>query len=337
MLGAAVVVVAAAVTSVGVNNLLDPGGGTTQVVTADGRESVPAAVPTVSVVAEGLDRLSVETTPLSESPDGWLQHTVTLRNVTAETVYVNDFRNWAWLGDEEVLAATEGCHPTGMDPVSGGCLLNHLPTTLEPGAEHSYVITLWRDLPGMNPPTDGPFEWRLGVSTSTVGTMPLVGGDPGTLVLTYDGLSQPDAAEVGDDMGVTADESAAQFRRALQALPILDEINTIAASFDDLTQRSSSWVVAEVLSVSEPEVRLSGGARSRRESAAAGLIRTAPVGRQMVVALASPSDTTHAAAFGLVDPGGRILPLDSYPGGIGVGLAETATIGELRARLDTSQ
>jgi hypothetical protein len=232
--------------------------------------------------------------------------------------------------------------------------------------------------------------------------MPLVEGEPATLVLTYDGLSQPVDEETGDVVGMTTDESAAQFGSALQALPILDEINTIAASFDDLQQRSSSWVVGDVLSVSEPVVRpvsgtdvvceseegvASGAActsglrvmyvdlelrvddvvagpdsrragdivtislaidtvpegnesadvRSRRASAVAELTRTAPVGRQMVIALATASDTTHAAAFGLLDPDGRILPLDSYPGGVGVGLAETSTIDVLRSRLDSSQ
>lgn len=207
VLSAAAVLVVGVLFTVGVNSLMGPGDDTTHVVTADDPLTAPTAPtvgPTVSVVAEDLDGVSVETTTLSESSKGWLQHTVTLRNDGAETVHLGDFKAATSLADEQVLAATEGCTwgtLGGQGPPVSPCLAIGHRASLEPHAVHQFVITLWRDLPGMNAPTDGPFEWRLDLPTSSLPLMQSSGDTPGTLVFTYDALTQPLAGAEPDPAG----------------------------------------------------------------------------------------------------------------------------------------
>jgi hypothetical protein len=157
--------------------------------------------PSVSVEAAGLPTVDISTSPLRESAaaesNGWLDHTITMKNAGSAPVYLNDFRSGTMLGDQEVLAATDGCGygSSGNQPVSVGCRYDYRPVTIEPGGAHEFTVTLWRDLPGMNPVTAGKYRWdinlQIGDASFTDPGAP--GGKVGTLTLRYDGFAESDA------------------------------------------------------------------------------------------------------------------------------------------------
>ncbi len=164
------------------------------------RASPSLKSPAVSVATEGLGPVIASVSPLAPSPQGWFEHTITLENTAADTVYLQDFRSGNMLGNREVAVATEGCGygAAGDEPAAMGCQFDYRPIALEPGGSHTVTVTLWRDLAGMNPPGDGPFIWEIAIDRSDEPfTHTEQTGAPGTLIITYENLtaSQPPAAE----------------------------------------------------------------------------------------------------------------------------------------------
>lgn len=152
--------------------------------------------PTVSVTASDLAPLTLATSQLAESDEGWLEHTITIRNTGATTMHVDDPREAEFLGGRQLLVATEGCGygASADEPVEIACRLSYRPISLEPGAEATLSVTLWRDLPGMADIDTGPLLWRKPILYSTT---PFTGPGEnehavrGEILLAYDSLTSP--------------------------------------------------------------------------------------------------------------------------------------------------
>lgn len=165
---------------------------------ADRNGDAVDAAPTVSVSVAGMGPLDASVSPLGPSGTGWLEHTVTLENTGDSTVYVRDLRKGTFLGDTEVATATQGCGYGPDSPLGLRCVTDLRVVTVDPGGTHTFTVALWRDLPGMNPVGDGPYDWGLPVSYSTeVLTEPDDAGTTGTVTLTYENLASelPDGVE----------------------------------------------------------------------------------------------------------------------------------------------
>lgn len=171
-------------------------GGRTDVATGSEDEQGPVGAearpgePVVTVQGRDLGPLQVTSTPLQPAePDGSLAHTVTLMNTGGTVVHLNDFRSGAFIGEREVLVATEGCGYGGVElgQVSPGCQLDYRPVTISPGEQHRFTVTLWHSLAGMNPPTAQRYRWQLELQ---LGDEPFDHpdqvGDEGQLMLEYD-------------------------------------------------------------------------------------------------------------------------------------------------------
>lgn len=163
-----------------------------------GRDApTPASVPTVQVTVrtEGLDFLSVTTSPLTEAEPGvsrqWLNHGIQVENRGNRTVYIDDHRTGAFLGDREILAADDGCgwaQGTPGEPVETVCHANYRTTTIEVARAVDVPITLWRDLPGMKSIGGTHFEFRKPVQIRFTGpfTDPRdAGEEQGAIVVVY--------------------------------------------------------------------------------------------------------------------------------------------------------
>lgn len=179
---------------------------------ADERQEVPAeAKASVTVVVDGFGPLEATVSPLTTSEQGWLEHTVTFENTGSETVHLQDFRTGTMLGDREVAVATDGCGYgfSGDQPAAMGCRLDYRPLTMEQGGTHTFTVTLWRELAGMNRVGDGSYEWSLSVDRrDTPFDHPDQTDTTGTVTLTYenltpaDGGSEPTTEELDDRGGL---------------------------------------------------------------------------------------------------------------------------------------
>lgn len=170
----------------------------------EGRELPAEAEPTVTVAVDGLGPVEATVSPLTASEQGWLQHTVTLTNTGTETVHLQDFRTGTMLGDRQVAVATDGCGHgfSGDEPVMMGCNRDYRPVTIEAGGTHTFTVTLWRDLAGMNPVGDAPYEWSVSVDRrDTPFEQPDQTGTTGNLLLTYDDLGSTNGATGPDQAG----------------------------------------------------------------------------------------------------------------------------------------
>lgn len=149
-------------------------------------------LPTVSISGTALGPLQVSTSDLRPSEAGWKEHTVTIRNTGAVTVHVEDVRRGEFVGDRELLVATEGCAYgfSPGEPVQPSCFMDHRPVTIEPGAESTIDVTLWRGLAGMNSLTSDSYVHRIPVRYSA--SQPYEPGDEhgteGEIILTYEQL-----------------------------------------------------------------------------------------------------------------------------------------------------
>ncbi len=174
--------------------------------------------PSVRVEGAGLSPLMVSTSSLRSSgagdSNGWLRHTVTLDNAGPDPVYTNDFRSTTMLGDQEILAATDGCgYASGDDPtqpVTPACRSSYQPVTIAPGDSYAFTITLWRGLAGMNPVTARTYQWDLEVKIGDDAfTRPDETGDKvGTVTIRYDDLAD-EATEAGTATTTTDERGAA--------------------------------------------------------------------------------------------------------------------------------
>lgn len=206
--------VAAAVVAVvalagGAMTVLGNDGGTAVVATGpnppdtsalDAIDEQSAVGPTVRVEAAGVPTLGITTTPLQPSDasesGGWLDHTVTMENTGPEPVYLNDFRTGTMLGDREVAVATDGCGygSSGDQPVSMGCRSDYRPVTIEAGGTHTFTVTLWRELAGMNPVTAGAYRWdiEIHVAAEPFADPRAPAGKVATATVHYNGLADAD-------------------------------------------------------------------------------------------------------------------------------------------------
>jgi hypothetical protein len=95
----------------------------------------------------------------------WIQHTVILRNAGSETLHFDDTRFSTFLGlNRELLAADKGCGYSSDSPgarvEAGACLLYLDAFSIPPGGSVERPVTLYRDLPGMAPLTEGRYVFR---------------------------------------------------------------------------------------------------------------------------------------------------------------------------------
>lgn len=172
---------------------------------ADEREEASAdGEPSVTVALDAFGPVEATVSTLTASEQGWLEHAVTFENTGSETVHLQDFRTGTMLGDRQVAVATDGCGhgSSGDEPVMMGCNHDYRPVTIEAGGTHTFTVTLWRDLAGMNPVGDGPYEWSLSVDRrDTPFEHPDQTGTTGTLILTYENLGSPDGSTGPDQAG----------------------------------------------------------------------------------------------------------------------------------------
>lgn len=158
------------------------------------RDADGSGDPEVAVSAQGLEPLRVTVSDLSLAEPGWLQHSVTLENTGDETVHLNDHRNGDFLGDREILAATDGCGPAygPGEPVTVACHLNYVPVRIAPGTSYTFRITLWRSMEGMNDISGETLVFRKSIliGTGSVAPNPQHFSEA-DLVLTYEHLNPP--------------------------------------------------------------------------------------------------------------------------------------------------
>lgn len=204
----AVPVVAALGLVVAVVDVPGGDGDRTEVATGseDEQESVGTAAdrrgePVVSVEGRDLGPLQVTSSRLHPAEgEGWLVHTITLTNTGGAAVHLNDFRAGAFLGDREVLVATEGCGygASELEPVGPACQLSYRPVTIAPGDQHRFTVTLWRSLTGMNPVTAERYQWQLELQLGDAPfDRPDQVGDEGHLLFEYElPVTEPTGADV---------------------------------------------------------------------------------------------------------------------------------------------
>jgi hypothetical protein len=95
----------------------------------------------------------------------WVQHSVILRNTGSETLHFDDTRFSTFLGsNRELLAADKGCgygsESPGAPVEAGACLLYLDAFSIPPGGSVERPVTLYKDLPGMGPLTEGRYVFR---------------------------------------------------------------------------------------------------------------------------------------------------------------------------------
>lgn len=157
----------------------------------DGTDTPVRRQAEVSVGADDLGPLTVSTSGLVPSADGWLEHTVTVTNTGAEPTTLNLLPVGEVLGDKELAVAPEGCRydDSSSTPLDVRCE-DWEPVTIEPDGEHRFTVTLWRNLPGMNAIAadsldyEMPVEWWNGPNDSFKSA-------PGVLTFTYEDLATP--------------------------------------------------------------------------------------------------------------------------------------------------
>lgn len=180
---------------------------------AEEREEAPAeGDPSVTVALDGFGPIEASVSPLlasaqAASTEGWLEHTVTFQNTGEQSIHLQDFRSGAMLGDREVAVATDGCGygASGDQPVAMGCRYDYRPVTIQPGGTHTFTITLWRDLAGMNPVGEGTYEWSWSVDRrDTPFDDPDQTGTTGTVILTYEDLGSTSGSTGPDQAGTDA-------------------------------------------------------------------------------------------------------------------------------------
>lgn len=192
----------------------------------DSPEAVTTAGPgtdnaTVAVSAIGLPSVDASTSPLTPSARAWLQHTVTLRNTGTERVTLTGFVGGESLGDDELAVATEGCTFSGSPNIA--CLGSiPPPVEIEPGGTHDFTVTLWRDLPAMNPVTDATYSWNVPVRRDDRPTDPQSSSPASLLTITYENLVNSDAPvdEVDGAMDVAVPESGASAQQLADGTPV---------------------------------------------------------------------------------------------------------------------
>jgi hypothetical protein len=116
-----------------------------------------------------------ETAPENDAHP-WIQHTIILTNTGSETLHFDDTRFSTFLGsDHELLAADHGCGYARNGPnapVEAGACLTYLDAfAIPPGGTVKRDVTLYKDLPGMAPLTEGRYVfekiYRFAVDGST--------------------------------------------------------------------------------------------------------------------------------------------------------------------------
>lgn len=183
-----------AVVAVGAGALALTGDGSDTVTAAglDDRSESSSAGAGVTVSLDGLPSVEASTSSLRPSGQGWVEHTVTLRNTGSEPARLSDLRGGDILGDDEVAVA-HGCNYSGSRELA--CLTNIQPVNIDAGEAYEFTVTLWRDLAGMNPVTAGPHVWRLDVRTADNEE-----ATPAAIIVTYRNLD----ALAGDEPNPTS-------------------------------------------------------------------------------------------------------------------------------------
>ena len=103
--------------------------------------------------------------PASDSRP-WIQHDLRFRNGGGRIVRFEDTRISRFLrraGEPVLLVADEGCgygKPRGKPVEPGACLLYLDAFTVRPGSTARRTITLFKELRGMEPLTEGTYTWR---------------------------------------------------------------------------------------------------------------------------------------------------------------------------------
>jgi hypothetical protein len=226
LLGAAAALLVVAAVAVIVREQGDPVSTTPSATTAPATDPTLPPLedePRVVIGPTEVGDLTISTSPLvpADGPEClagadcylWLQHELIVRNDGDETIYIDDTRTSELLAGDQILVGDEGCgyasNSEGGDVMSGVCTLNYMGTTLEPGESHAFRISLWRDLPGMEPLTSPAALWERELRFDT---RPLEPGQErgGTVVyidIGYLGLvpaaTSSDPAEPGVPVEVT--------------------------------------------------------------------------------------------------------------------------------------
>src|SRR5690554_4591081 len=126
---------------------------------------------------------------------------------------------------------------------------------------HSFTVTLWRDLDGMNPVGDRPFEWRLPLQ---VGDAPFQHpddtGTAATIILTYRNLAAAGTSVVavdGEGVRVLPSWVPDGYRLAWVDTPTE---RPVAAADMPLTERPHDYAYGYQTDSAELEVRVMAGA-----------------------------------------------------------------------------
>lgn len=151
----------------------------------------------VSVAAQDSGRLTISTSDLVPSADGWLEHTVTVTNTGVQPSTFNLLPVGEILGDREVAVAVEGCR---YDDSSESALDVQCeewePVTIEPGGTHRFTVTLWRDLPGLSTLATDPLIYEVPVEEWT-GPTDSFKSAPGSITFTYSNLAAHGELDIG--------------------------------------------------------------------------------------------------------------------------------------------
>lgn len=150
----------------------------------------------VSVVVKDLGPLTVSTSGLMPSADGWLEHTVIVTNTGAEPTTFNLLPVGEVLGDKELAVAAEGCRyeNSSSNPLDVLCE-DWESVTIEPNGEHRFTVTLWRDLQGMNAIAADSLDYEMPVEHWN-GPNDTFRSAPGLLTFTYTDLASRSGGDV---------------------------------------------------------------------------------------------------------------------------------------------
>lgn len=146
-----------------------------------------------ATVAVSLDRplsIDVATSELSDSDEGWLQHTITVTNTADHAIRFNYLRSATEVfGDREVAVTTESCtYPDDRSILDFVCEDGE-PTTIDPNGTYEFTATLWKDLPDMNAVATPTGTWDIPVEYwNAIPADDSADTTPALLTVTYDNL-----------------------------------------------------------------------------------------------------------------------------------------------------
>ncbi len=148
-----------------------------------------SASPRLRVAIESrVPAIGMTVSDVREASSGELVHDLTFENRSDRVVYVDDPRDAVFTGDKELLVAFEGCgFATADGEAEPACRGSYRNIALAPGDTVTFVVSVYRDLPGMSPVRSESFVVERQLATRTTSAFdPAERPAPsGSFVLTY--------------------------------------------------------------------------------------------------------------------------------------------------------